>query len=84
MCEHLSFMSAVSVNRIVDKTGIAKAFRCDVRVKCSECGQEFEFIHPVVDNPVGQASVTLGGNVLQCFIRPPDSQYTITVPKSQE
>jgi hypothetical protein len=47
-CKHENFFSSVAVNRLID----SGAFVCDIRVRCAECQQEFEF----PDLPLGLSS----------------------------
>lgn len=45
-CEHEQFEAAVDVHRLLDDRDKTKvgAFLADVRVRCAQCGQKFQFL----------------------------------------
>jgi len=54
-CEHKSFHATVIVARLED----AKQFLADVRVKCADCGTQFQFLglEPGIDTQGAHVSV---------------------------
>jgi len=44
-CQHTNFEANVSVNRLTENDEITvTGFSADLRIKCIECGSDFEFI----------------------------------------
>lgn len=57
-CEHLTFEAAVDVHRIEDEPGKVGAFMADVRVRCSACQQQFQFLGLDQGLSIGGAAVS--------------------------
>ena len=48
MCEHNEFEVNAKVVKLTDKEGgPVIGFRLDAHIRCSICGQPFEFVHPI-------------------------------------
>lgn len=43
-CEHTKFQADCDVHRLQDSPGKVGAYMLDVRVRCGECGQLFQFL----------------------------------------
>lgn len=59
-CEHLNFAAMVNVGRLTKtEGGPATAFTAEVRIKCADCGRQFQFmgLEPGVDLQGARTSI---------------------------
>ncbi|MET4895753.1 hypothetical protein RN629_01105 [Sphingomonadaceae bacterium jetA1] len=43
-CEHENFYAAVDVARLTDCDGRVSSFNADVKIRCADCGRQFQFL----------------------------------------
>lgn len=71
-CDHLNFDANVSVARCLDGDGgPVVGFMAEIRIRCTGCNEEFEFLGlaPGVDNQ--GARVSIDGKEVRIAITPP-------------
>ncbi len=43
-CDHKHFYAAVDVTRLTDRDGRVSSFNADVKIRCADCGRQFQFL----------------------------------------
>lgn len=74
-CVHLVFEADVVVNRLTagDPTGPASAFHAEVRVRCADCSEPFQWIGLPIGLSPREATVDVSGRELRAPLRPVSS-----------
>ena len=75
-CQHENFEARVDVNRLTrGEGGEVYAYHADIRVKCSQCGEEFTF--PGFANGISshEARVSIDGKVLGVPLKPASQEH---------
>jgi hypothetical protein len=72
MCDHHQFYAEVSVARLTETEESEKVtgFRADVKIRCVECQQEFEFIGVPQGYHVSSPTINIDGTELRLPIKP--------------
>lgn len=68
-CEHMDFSAKVAVNRLTDQAGKVNGYMAEIRISCSQCDRQFQFLglEPGIDT--GGARVSIDGleaNIALC------------------
>lgn len=56
-CEHKKFSASIKVNRLED----TRQFTAEVRIECSQCGEDFQFLGLEPGFDLGGAMVSIDG-----------------------
>lgn len=70
-CQHEDFITVANIFRLSAETGGSiTGFTAEINIRCSECGQEFEWIGPNMGSSPFEPTVSFDGTVLRAPIKP--------------
>lgn len=70
-CEHEGFDARVDVNRLSDvKGGPTTAYSADLKIQCTQCGEQFVFIGPAIGLSPREPRIALAGTEIHLPIKP--------------
>jgi hypothetical protein len=69
-CAHQDFEAVVDVHRLEDEPGKVRAFLADVRIRCAQCGRQFQFLGLDQGLDIGGAAVSFDRTEAHLTISP--------------